>query len=70
MLKNLPGLLWKHVRNTEVLVYPTSIKYIIPFTVPVESVEDSTVYFEKQGDCIIFTVEKKYITTVENVKSC
>jgi hypothetical protein len=67
MLKNLPGLLWKHVRNTEVLVYPTSIKYIIPFTVPVESVEDSNVYFEKQGDCIIFTVEKKCITTVENV---
>ena len=69
MLKNLPGLLWKHVRNTEVLVYPTSIKYVIPFTVP-ENFEDSTVYFEKQGDCIIFTVEKKYITTVENVKSC
>jgi hypothetical protein len=70
MLKNLPGLLWKHVRNTEVLVYPTSIKYVIPFAVPVEDFKDSTVYFEKQGDCIIFTVEKKYITTVENVKSC
>lgn len=65
MLKNLSGFVWKQVRNIEVLVYPNGVKYVIPSA---ESLAESNVFFEKQGDCLIFTIQKKSATPLENVK--